>query len=47
MRSLLEEIDWHVMNDDMTPEEAWQYLSLHFILGYVVCWLVINYTPKY
>ena len=29
MRSLLEEIDWHVMND-MTPEEAWQYFSCHF-----------------
>ena len=29
MRSLLAEIDWHVMND-MTPEEAWQYFSCHF-----------------
>ena len=29
MRSLLEEIDWRVMND-MTPEEAWQYFSCHF-----------------
>ena len=34
MRSLLEEIDWYVMND-MTPEEAWQYFSCHFNTMYL------------
>ena len=29
MRSLLDGIDWYVMND-MTPEEAWQYFSSNF-----------------
>ena len=31
MRTLLNEIDWYVMND-MTPEEAWQYFSSNFNL---------------